>query len=323
MDTVHQYGEKVYGTLQRSLLRRGACNVMGSQKKAGIGILAIFIIPGIALFLFAIVVPAILAIGYSLFDWSNLTNPKWLGVQNFVKLAKDALFWQALGNNLKLALYTLVGQLGIGYVLAFVLSSKLIKWSNFHRTVMFFPAMISTVVLGFLWMLIYNNNYGILNSLLKAVGLGNLATAWLSNPHGIIEVLAVPLIWQWFGFYMVIFMGAIATIPAEIMESAEIDGCSSWQRMVHISVPMTYDTIVVCILLCLAGIMKTFDHVLVMTAGGPGTSSMVLALYAYKTTFSGMKVGYGNAISVGITFFSLLISFTARGLLNRGGKQYD
>lgn len=297
---------------------------MGSQqKKASLGILSVFIFPGVLLFVFAILVPSVLAIVYSMFDWTNLTSPKWTGLDNFAKLIADRLFWQALWNNLKLALYTLVGQLGIGYVLAFLLSSKLIKFFQFHRTVMFFPVIISTVVLSFLWMLIYNNNYGILNTLLKAAGLDSWANAWLSNPKLVVEALAIPLIWQWFGYYMVIFMGAIATIPGEVMESAEIDGCNEFQRMIKISIPMTFDTIVVCILMCLAGIMKAFDHVLVMTAGGPGTSSMVLALYAYKTTFSGLQMGYGNAISVGIMAFSLLISFTARSLLGLGRKRYE
>ncbi len=292
---------------------------MSNRKPLG-KLIAIFILPGMFLFAFSIVVPTIVAIWYSLNQWPTLTKPHWSGLSNFVDLAKDSLFWSSLWNNLKLALYTLVGQVGIGYLMAFLLTSRLVKTRQFLRTVMFFPVMISTVVLSFLWTLVYNNDYGMLNVVLRAVGLGNYADAWLSDPHIVVGALAVPLIWQWFGFYMVIFMGALGTIPREITESAELDGAVGFKKAFFISIPLTYDAVVVAVLLCLSGIMKMFDTVLVMTEGGPGNSSMVLALYAYRVSFRNIQLGYGNTIAVGIVIVSLAITFLARGLL--GGKRY-
>ncbi len=284
-------------------------------------LISIFIVPGITLFCFSIIVPIVIALYYSFFDWPSITKPLWIGIDNYKELVRDNLFWFALFNNLKLAVYTLVGQVGIGYLLAFVLNSRIVKFSAFHRTVLFFPVLISTVVLSFLWMLVYSNDSGILNTLLDVVGLHKYATSWLSNPKIIVEVLAVPLIWQWFGFYMVIFMGALGTIPTDIYESAELDGAVGFKKAWYISVPMTYDTLKVSIILCLAGIMKMFDHILVMTDGGPGNSSIVLALYAYKTTFKNMQIGYGNTISIGIVVFSLIITVVTKKLL--GGKRYE
>jgi raffinose/stachyose/melibiose transport system permease protein len=281
---------------------------------------AIFVLPGMALFAFSIIVPAAVALWYSLNDWASLTMPKWIGLANFNDLVHDKLFWLSLWNNLKLALYTLVGQVGIGYVMAFLLASRLVAYRNFFRTVMFFPVMVSTVVLSFLWTLVYSNDYGMLNVVLRAVGLGGWATAWLSDPHLVVGALAVPLVWQWFGFYMVIFMGALGTIPKEITESAELDGAVGFKKAWYISIPLTYDAVVVAVLLCLSGIMKMFDTVLVMTDGGPGNSSMVLALYAYRVSFRNINLGYGNAIAVGIVIVSFAITFLARGVL--GGKRY-
>ena len=272
------------------------------------------------LFVFSIVVPTLVAVWYSLNNWPGLTKPVWAGFSNFADLIHDSLFWSSLWNNLKLALYTLVGQVGIGYLMAFLLVSRLVTSRDFLRTVMFFPVMISTVVLSFLWTLVYNNDYGMLNVVLRAVGLGMYADAWLSDPHIVVGALAVPLIWQWFGFYMVIFMGALGTIPKEITESAELDGAVGFKKAFYISIPLTYDAVVVAVLLCLSGIMKMFDTVLVMTEGGPGNSSMVLALYAYRVSFRNFQLGYGNTIAVGIVVVSLAITFLARALL--GGKRY-
>jgi len=292
----------------------------GTRKKPLGKLVAIFILPGMLVFGFSIVVPTLVAVWYSLNKWPSIITPQWNGIANFVDLVNDKLFWSSLWNNLKLALYTLVGQVGIGYVMAFILASRLVTSRDFLRTVMFFPVLISTVVLSFLWTLVYSNDYGMLNVVLRAVGLGGAANAWLSDPHIVVEALAVPLIWQWFGFYMVIFMGALGTIPKEILESAELDGAVGFKKAFFISIPLTYDAVVVAVLLCLSGIMKMFDTVLVMTDGGPGNSSMVLALYAYRVSFRNINIGYGNTIAVGIVIVSLAITFFARFIL--GGKRY-
>lgn len=290
-------------------------------KPANKKLISVFIVPGITLFCFAMLAPIFLALYYSFFDWESISKPMWSGLKNYSRLVGDKLFWFSLYNNLKLAVYTLVGQVGIGYLLAILLKSKMIRLGKFHRTVMFFPVVIGTVVLSFLWMLVYSDDFGIINNFLRMVGLGRFATVWLSNPKVVVEALAVPLIWQWFGFYMVIFMGAIETIPNEVLESAEIDGANGIRRILYIFIPLTYDTLKVTVILCLGGIMKMFDHVLVMTGGGPGDSSMVLALYAYKTSFNNFELGYGNTISVGILLMSLTITLLAKKLM--GGKRYE
>jgi raffinose/stachyose/melibiose transport system permease protein len=302
------------------LFRSPHGRVSVSNRKPLGKLVAIFILPGMLLFVFSIIVPTLVALWYSLNDWPTLTKPQWAGLANFAELIHDKLFWSSLWNNLKLALYTLVGQVGIGYVMAFLLTSRLVTSRDFLRTVMFFPVLVSTVVLSFLWTLVYSNDYGMLNVVLRGVGLGAYANAWLSDPHMVVGALAIPLIWQWFGFYMVIFMGAIGTIPREVMESAELDGAVGFRKAIHISIPLTYDAVVVAVLLCLSGIMKMFDTVLVMTDGGPGNASMVLALYAYRVSFRNIQLGYGNTIAVGIVVVSLTITFLARFLL--GGKRY-
>jgi raffinose/stachyose/melibiose transport system permease protein len=290
-------------------------------KEADKKVLAALVAPGISVFCFALLIPIVVAVYYSFFNWRSITKPSWNSFANYRELAVDPIFWKALINNLKLALYTLVGQIGIGYFLAFALVSRWARFRKFHRIVMYFPAMISSVVMSFLWTLVYSNDYGMLNATLRLIGLGKYTTAWLSNPKIVVEVLAVPLIWQWFGYYTVIFLSAFVAIPSEVLESAKLEGATGFKLARHIYIPMTYDTLKVAIMLCLAGIMKAFDHVLVMTDGGPGTSSMVLALYAYKTTFVGLRIGYGSSIAIGIVAISLIVTMVTRTAM--GGKRYE
>ena len=283
----------------------------------------LFVLPGIVIFCFAMIAPAILAVFYSFFDWAKINEPSFVGFTYYSRVVKDPVFWLALRNNLTFAVLTLIGQLGIGYTAAFILKSRLSKMKRLHRTAMFFPCIISSVVMSYLWILIYSKEYGVINYILRAIGLGQYAIAWLGLPDTVVPSLAVPLIWQWFGLYMVIFMGALETIPIEINESAELDGASAIKRVLYIDIPLTFNTIKVAVIMCLAGIMKMFDHILVMTEGGPGNSSTVLAYYAYKVSFKFFELGYGNTISVGIVVFSLAITFVARRLMGIGSRHYE
>lgn len=120
-------------------------------------------------------------------------------------------------------------------------------------------------------------------------------------------LVAIPLIWQFIGYYMVILLSATSAIDKEILESAELDGASAFQRAIYVVMPMIKSTIIVCIVLCVSGNMKAFDNIYVMTAGGPGTSSMVMAMYGYSVSFQQQNMGYGSAISVGIFVLGLLV----------------
>lgn len=244
---------------------------------------------------------------------------KFIGLENYIKLLNDKIFWHAFKNNITIILLSIVGQIGIAFILASLLSSRIIKSANFHRTVIFFPVILSAVVIGFLWTMIYNNYYGILNWLLKVLNLDFLIRYWLDDPKLVIYTTTIPLIWWYIGFYLIIFSSAIQNISAEIFEAAEIDGANWFQRVFYITLPLMYDTLIVAIMLCIAGNMKVFDHIYVMTGGGPGRSSMVMAQYAYDNSFIMFKLGYGSAISIGIFILSFGIILLTRKIM--GGKK--
>jgi raffinose/stachyose/melibiose transport system permease protein len=272
----------------------------------------------IACYVFVVVMPLILAFNYSLYDWSGGPRMRFVGLSNYAELIKDTDFWLSFKNNIIITLLCIVGQIGIAFILAALMTTRVLKFKEFHRTVIFLPVVLSAVVIGFIWTLMYNQQIGILNWILRAIGLESLIKPWLDDPKIVIYSVSVPLIWQYIGFYLVILMASLQSIPKEIFEAAEIDGADGFKRTIYIILPLLADTLKVSVMLCIAGNMKVFDHIYVMTGGGPGKSSMVMAQYAYNNSFIMFKLGYGSTISVGILVLSLAIILLSRKLM--GGK---
>lgn len=271
-----------------------------------------YLLPGIIWYVFVVFIPVIGAAYYSTFEWMGGPNKKFIGFENYLTLFKDAEFWHSFRNNLFLCIVCLVGQIGIAFVLALLLNSKIVKFKKFHRIVTYFPVTLSAVVIGFIWSMIYDYNYGLLNTFLKVIGLGSLQQAWLTNRSLAMFLICLPLIWQYIGYYLVIILAGFSSIDPSILEVAEIDGANGLQRARYITVPLIKNTLIVCMTLCIAGNMKAFDHIYVMTGGGPGTTTNVMSLYAYQNSFLRYKMGYGSSISIGILVLSIGITMLCR-----------
>jgi raffinose/stachyose/melibiose transport system permease protein len=267
----------------------------------------------VAIFIFSVFIPLVTAFVYSFFDWKGGPHKTFSGLANYNQLLHDATFWQAFGHNIFLVVLCIVGQIGLAFIFVLMIQSRLVKFKTVHRTFGFFPSTISAVSIGFIWTMIYDYKRGLLNWFLIAIGQGDKVKVWLNQPGLVMFLVTLPLIWQYIGYYMVILLSAISSIDTEVFESAEIDGANGFQRALYIVLPLIKNTILVCITLCIAGNMKVFDNIYIMTAGGPGTSSMVMAMYGYKTSFEQSNMGYGSAISIGIFFLSLIVI---------GGSQY-
>lgn len=278
--------------------------------------IALYLLIPVIWYVFSVFVPLITAVFYSLFEWKGGPKKTFIGIDNYIALLQDETFWQAFGHNLYLVVACIIGQVGIAFVFVLIVNSRLVKLKGIHRTFGFFPSTISAVCIGFIWMMIYDYKRGILNWFLIQTGHEDSVQVWLNNPKLVMFLVAIPLIWQFIGYYMVILLSAISSVDAEIFEVAELDGANAFQRAVYIVLPLIKNTLLVCITLCVAGNMKAFDHIFTMTEGGPGTSSMVMAMYGYKISFAQMNMGYGSAISVGIFVVSLLVIGGSQKLVN-------
>jgi len=281
-------------------------------------VMALYLVPIYLVYLCVFILPVILAIYFSFFNFRTVSSKTFVGLFNYKKLFTDPLLLSSLKNNLYLVLVCMIGQIGIAFVFANMLYSRLInpKVSNFFRTVIYFPVTLSAVIIGYVWTMIYDYHFGLLNQLLISFGFPDAVKAWLTDERSIMTVVSIPMIWQYVGFHLVIIMAAMTSIDKEVYEMAEIDGASGFRKAVSITFPLIKNTLSVCVLLCVSANMKAFDHILAMTNGGPGYSSSVLALYAYKISFAENNLGYGNTVSVAIMVVMVIIIAGAKGIMS-------
>lgn len=288
--------------------------------------MAAYLTPSLVVFLLVFILPVILVVVMSFFKFSSIKQFTFIGLKNYKNLIGDKNVWLALKNNIFLVVVCMVGQIGIAFVLACLLNSKLTKGPNIYRTIIYFPVTLSAVVIGYVWQFVYDYNYGLVTYFLNAIGRADLVTPLLAQVDYVMFCVCIPMIWQYVGFHLVIIMSAMTAIDKEVLEMSEIDGCNGFQKSRYIIFPLIKPTLVICVLLCISANMKAFDHIMTLTNGGPGVASNVLALYAYNVSFGQFNMGYGSAISVFILVVTALLFVISRlpGILaKRREKRYE
>jgi raffinose/stachyose/melibiose transport system permease protein len=269
--------------------------------------IVIFVLPAFLLFSAIVIAPIFLSGYYSLLEWDGIGKEVFIGFKNFTELFSSDGFGKAVVNSIILALLSVFIQLPIALVLALILASG-VKGEGFYRTVFFIPVIISTVVIGHLWMKIYNPDYGLLNTFLNNIGLGSLTRVWLGETGTSLMSAFVPIVWQYIGYHMLLMYAKIKTIPDEIYEASKIDGASHIKAALYITIPLIKPIIKVCIIFAIIGSLKVFDLVYVLTNGGPVHSSEVPSTLMYNTIFNKYMYGSGSAMAVFIIIECLVFT---------------
>jgi raffinose/stachyose/melibiose transport system permease protein len=260
---------------------------------------------------------------FSFLNWTGGSRKDFIGLKNYAVLFKDKGFWSSVLITLKITAIVTIGQVGLGLIVAILLVTMYVAWGSFHRTVIFLPVVISPVVVGLVWSIIYNHRFGVLTAILTHVLHipVDAIPLWLDNPSLVLYSVCVPVIWQYVGLYMIMLLGALESIPKSILESGQIDGTNQWQLSFKIMLPCIYPTFKVAVILCVSGTLKIFDHIFVLTGGGPAQKTMTMSLYNYRQSFDMMKLSYGSAMAIIMIIISLAITYlTLKGL---GGKRYE
>jgi ABC-type sugar transport system permease subunit len=223
---------------------------------------------------------------------------EFVGVDNYAALAGDPFFWRAVRNTLVWAATSPVFEVSIALLLALALYAK-VPGARFFRVAWFTPVLMSYVVVGILFVWIYNYDWGPVNVVLRGVGLGRLATAWLGNPDTALPALIAVTTWMWTGFNMVVLLAALHALPQEVIEAAELDNCGWGAKLVHVILPLVRPTLLNLVVLSFVGKMKIFDLVWITTKGGPLWSTETVSTYVYKRAFewSTFDLGYPSAIA--------------------------
>ena len=281
-----------------------------SNKKA----VVIFLLPALVLFLTIIIVPIFMSVTYSLTEWDGIGKKVFTGFDNYKELflTNSDGFWRAVKNSLIFAAGSVFVQLPISLILALILARG-VKGERFYVSVYFIPVLISTVVIGQLWMKIYNPQYGLLNTVLRSMGLEQLTGNWLGDTKKVLFAVIVPVLWQYIGYHMLLMYASVRSISEEIFEAARIDGANGIQTALHITIPLMKPILKVCVTFAVVGSLKNFDLVYVMTGGGPAGASQLPSTLMVETIFSRNMYGYGSSMAIFIILECFLFAWLIRG----------
>ncbi|MFI3904427.1 carbohydrate ABC transporter permease [Ochrobactrum sp. S1502_03] len=233
-----------------------------------------------------------------------------IGLDNYRRLGDDPIVWTAIWNNMLYAVLSVAFQVFGAFVLAAIIEGlQEEKWRRFWRAVYFVPSAISITVTGLLFYFIYQPDIGLLDSALKAVGLGAWSRAWLGEEGTAIYAIIAMSQWQGFGYSTLLFAIAIQKIPRELYDAAIMDGAGMWRRLWNITFPLTREMTGLMVIVTITGAFQVFNEVMVMTGGGPNNSSQVLGTWLYQQGFIENDFGYGAAIASVIFVITLLTGF--------------
>jgi raffinose/stachyose/melibiose transport system permease protein len=267
--------------------------------------IGLFVAPALIVYSIYVIYPILTTLMYSFYDWDGMGVGVFVGLQNYIDLFKDAIFWKALTNNTWVVLTSVFVQIPLGLIMALMLFAP-IKGIRFFSSIYFFPFLMSTVAIGMLWVLMFDPINGMINQLINLFGFENVA--WLSQTNTALFAVLLVIVWQFAPFYMILFKAAIVGIPEDLYEAAEIDGANPLTKFFRITLPLLMPTIVSSSILAIVGSLKAFDIFYIMTGGGPNHGTELLGTYMFKQAFINFNMGYASAIAFVMFFVALFVT---------------
>ena len=275
-----------------------------------------YLLPALLIYTIFMAAPILMSLRTSLYEWSGVGEKTFVGFANYIKLFTENTysqrFFNALGNNIVMFVFMMLLQNIYGLVLA-VLLTRGLRGTQFFRTIFFAPVTISVVIVGFIWSLIYNPTWGIINAALKAVGLGQLATSWLGNESTALICVSIAGAWQSIGLTIMMLVAAIQGISDDIYESAKLDGCGEWKLFTKITLPLIAPNIgMVTVLTFIGNFANSFDLIYAMQGAiaGPNYSTDVLSTFFYRTAF-GAYGSFMPDMGMGATIATVMFAIVA------------
>ena len=281
---------------------------MNTKKKGFDKVAFMFIAPAFIFFTLFLIVPTISSVYYSFTSWDGISpDVKFIGLANYKEIFTSARFGNALKNTVILTVFISLFENFFALVLALMVDH--IRWGkNFFRSAFYIPVLISGIVSGFIWKIMYNYNFGSINSILNSIGLGQFRQDWLGNTSLTLIMIGVVLVWKGAGYYMIIYLASLQSVSTDLIEAAQIDGASAWQRFKSITVPMISGAFTINFTLSLINGLKVFDQINVMTDGGPGFTSETLVYLLYKVGVNEGRQGFGTAVGIMLLFIIIILN---------------
>jgi len=272
----------------------------------------LYILPSLLIYSVFLLLPLLMTLWASLTEWDGTSWPVFIGLDNYVRMFLDPPFWISIGNNALLLLFYTLFPIIIGLILCSFLSTARPAERSVLRILFFLPYIMPMAVLGVVWRWLYNPAFGPIDQLFRAIGLPQLARAWLGDFIWALPAVGMVATWYFFGFCLVLFMAGIQRMDPSLLEAAELEGSSNLQKFTRITLPSLLPEIRVAMLMTVIAGIKAFDLVYVMTRGGPGTSTLVTNIYMYQQGFDLRHFGYASAVAI----VGMVLVFIINGLVH-------
>lgn len=288
-----------------------------SKKKKWSAFSILFILPSFILYTLFVIYPTLNSFNLSFTNWDGVSDTiHYIGFDNFVEMFHSERVYNALKNTLIISISLVVLENILAIMLAMLVDQ--VKWfKNLFRSIFYFPVLLSGIVMGFVWAIIFNYNFGVINQLLERIGLESLKVDWLGSPKYALLAIIITTVWKGAGYYMIIYLAGLQGIPPELHEAAAIDGANRWQQFRHVTFPLLAGAMTVSVMLSMIGALKIFDQIAVMTDGGPGFATETLTYIVYKVGFGELRQGYGTALSLVLFVLILVVSLIQAKLLRQ------
>ena len=278
-----------------------------------------FLSPPLIVFSIFVLIPLINSFYYSFTNWNGFNSEyDFVGLENYTRIASDNLFQNSIINTVIWLISAILIPTILGLLLALLIDSQ-VRGSNFFKSIFYLPICLSAVVVGQIWIWIYQQEWGLLNTIINLFRENNFEYAWLSKPDSSLYSVIIAWSWQQTALSMVIYLAGLTSIPKNLLEASQIEGANIFQRTFFIVIPLLIPATIIVVALSMINSLKGFDILYIMTEGGPFHSSDTLAMHMYNESFRKYRMGYGSAISV-VLFF---IAVTIIGIYFRQLKKLD
>lgn len=274
----------------------------------------LLVLPGFVIFTIGLIIPLFMALRYSFTSWDGMSPEKiFVGIQNYIDLFHDSDFRNAWWFTLKFTIGNTIIQNVAALLFAVALDSG-IKAQKLYRTIFFIPCLISALVVGFVWLKMFSNVLPAINEFLGT----NINFLLFGQKETVLSGLLIANNWQWIGYWMLIYLAGLQSVPAELYEAAKIDGAGPVKRFFNVTIPMLAPAITICVVGITTGSLKVYDLLVSSTKGGPGRASTSMIYQTYTTAINGRQYGYGCAMSVTLVLVLLLVALIqVKGLKKR------
>lgn len=274
----------------------------------------LYLAPAFIVFTLFMFVPLIVTLVLSLTDWDMISSMKFIGLKNYARLFTDKNFWKAALNTVYFTVGIVPTQMALALAVALLLNTK-IRLRSFFRGLYFLPVIVPITVAATVWMFIFSPSFGILNYLLGFIGIEKIG--WLSDPKWAMPALMILAVWQNFGYFTVIFLAGLQSIPSELYEAAAIDGANAWKRFVHITLPLLSPTTFLVLVMSIIGGFQVYQTVVLTTEGGPAGATNVIVFELYRTAFDYFNMGYASAMALVLFIFLFILTLLQFKLTGR------